>query len=192
MIKAVIFDLNGVIVKSSALSARFQEKFGVSEDKFYPALKEIMAKIRKPYAGDSFVYFEPYFKNWGVNLTKEEFFDFWFSAEKEVPEMIELVKEIKQKGIKLFVLSNNFMERASYYEENFYSFKIFDKIYYSWQTGFVKPDLKAYKHLLSENNLKLDECVYFDDSRENIEAAKSLGIKAFLFENIDSIREIIL
>jgi FMN phosphatase YigB (HAD superfamily) len=40
-----------------------------------------------------------------------------------------------------------------------------------------------------ENNLKPEECVYFDDSEENIKMAKSLGIKAFLFEGIDSVRD---
>jgi putative hydrolase of the HAD superfamily len=189
MIKAIIFDLNGVMVKSPALSKRFQKKFGVSEDKFYPALKEIMAKIRKPNAGDSFIYFEPYFKSWGLNLTKEQFFSFWFSAEKEVPEMMELAKQMKQKGIKMFILSNNFMERADYYKNNLSFPAIFDKIYYSWQTGFVKPDPRAFENLMLENNLKPEECVYFDDSEENIKMAKSLGIKAFLFEGIDSVRD---
>lgn len=189
MIKAVIFDLNGIFIQSPNLSDRFQEKFGVPLEKFLPALKDVMSKIRKPKAGDAFIYWEPYLKNWGVGLTKEEFFDFWFSAEKEIPELVELAKQIKHRGLKLFILSNNFAERADYYKKNFNFLKIFDKVYYSWQTGFVKPDPDAFKNLLSENNLKPEECVYFDNSKENIEAANSLGIKVILFEGLDSIRK---
>ena len=191
MTKAIIFDLNGVFIKSPKLSDRFQERFGVASEKFLPALKEIMAKVRMPDAGDAFTYWSPYLERWGANLIKEEFFNFWFSAEKEVPELIELAKEIKQKGIKIFILSNNFAERADYYKNNFSFLKLFDKVYYSWQTGFVKPNPEAFKNVLSGNNLKPEECIYFDNSEENVESAKGLGIDAYLFENINSIKKVV-
>ena len=186
MIKAVIFDLNGIFIQSHKLSDRFRDKFGVSVEEFLPALKEIMAEVRKPDAGDTFVYWKTYLEKWGLNLTKEEFFDFWFNAEKEIPELVELAKQIKKKGIKIFILSNNFKERAAYYAENFPFLNIFNKVYYSWRTSFVKPSQEAFKNLLSENNLEPEECIFFDNSKENIEVADSLGIKSFLFEKLDS------
>ena len=193
MIKAIIFDLNGVFVRSPYLSDRFEKKFGVSGKEFLPALKEIMTKARKPNAGNSFNYWKPYLKKWGINLTEEQFFDFWFSAEKEEPEMVEFVKKLKEdRGVKIFILSNNFIERANYYKKTFpFLEEIFDKVYYSWQTGFVKPDPEAHKNLLAENNLKPEECIYFDDSKKNIEVAKKLGIQSYIFEGIDSVEKIL-
>lgn len=191
MIKAIIFDLNGVFIQSPKLSDRFQQKFGVSQEEFLSVLKEIMAKVRKPDAGDTFSYWKPFLDKWDVNLTKQEFFNFWFNAEEEVPKLIELVKQIKDKGIKIFILSNNFAERAEYYDKNFLFLKMFDKVYYSWQTGFVKPDPEAFNNLLRENNLKPEDCVYFDNSQENIETANSLGIRSFLFEDEKTLRKIL-
>ncbi len=192
MIKAIIFDLNGVFIQSPYLSDRFQEKFGISAEKFLPVLKEIMAKARKPNADNSFNYWKPYLKKWGVELTEKQFFDFWFKAEKKAPEMIELAEKLKDRGVKIFILSNNFIERADYYKKTFpFIEEFFDKVYYSWQTGFVKPDPEAYKKLLADNNLKPKECIYFDDSKENIEVAKKLGIKSFLFEGIDNIKRLL-
>ncbi len=188
MYKAIIFDLNGVFIQSPKLSDRFLEQFGVAPEEFLPALKEVMAMARKPNAGDSFPYWEQYLNKWGVNLSEKEFFDFWFSAEKEVPEMINLAKELKNKGIKIFILSNNFSERANFYDKTFPFLKqIADKIYYSWQTGFVKPNAEAYKLILSENNLNPEECAYFDDSEENIKIAGSLGIKALIFKGAEKL-----
>ncbi len=191
MIKAVIFDLNGVLIQNPKLSNRFQDKFGVSSEEFLPALREIMAKVRKPDAGDAFTYWKPYFEKWGLGLTREDFFDFWFNAEKEAPELIESAKRIKKKGVKIFILSNNFRERAAYYEENFPFLNIFDRVYYSWQTGFAKPNPEAFKNLLLENDLKPEECIYFDDLKENIEVADSLGITSFLFEGLGGFERIL-
>lgn len=192
MIKAIIFDLNGVFIKSPKLSDRFFEQFGVTPENFLPALKEIMAKIRMPNAGDAFSYWKPYLDKWGVGLSKEDFFEFWFSAEKEALEMTELAKELKNKGIKIFILSNNFIERASFYDKNFPFLKeISDKIYYSWQTGFIKPSEKAYQLILSENNLNPEECSYFDDSEENIRVANNLGIESYIFEDAEKVRNTI-
>ena len=192
MIKTIIFDLNGVFIQSPKLSERFGEQFGVPENDFLPALKDIMTKIRLPNANDAFLYWQPYLQKWGVNLSKEEFFDFWFNAEKEAPEITTLTRELKIKGLKNFILSNNFIERAAYYDKNFpFLREVADKIYYSWQTGFIKPNPEAYKIILRENNLKPEECIYFDDVKENIDIATSLGIKSFLFEGVAKTREVI-
>jgi putative hydrolase of the HAD superfamily len=104
--------------------------------------------------------------------------------------MIEIARELKGKGLKIFILSNNFIERTDYYKKNFpFLQELFDKIYYSWQTGFVKPDIRAYEKVLKDNNLLPAECLYFDNSKENIEIANNLGIKSFLFEGLDGFRK---
>lgn len=190
MVKAVIFDLNGVFIQSPKLSDRFQERFGIPASDFLPVLKEIMAKVRLPGAGDAFAYWQPYLDVWGAKLSKEEFFKFWFSAEKEVPEMISLARDLKIRGVKVFILSNNFVERAAYYNANFPFLKeVIDTLSYSWQTGFVKPNPEAYKKVLADNNLKPGECVYFDDAQENASVAQSLGMRAFHFTNPHDVRK---
>lgn len=192
MIKAVIFDLNGVFIKSAKLSDRFEEKFGTPTVDFTLALKDIMPKVRKPNAGDAFDYWKPYLEKWNVNLTREDFFDFWFSAEKEAPEMVNLLKELKSKGLKVFILSNNFIERANYYDRSFpFLNELFNKVYYSWQTGFTKPNIEAYQNVLKENNLKPEEVAYFDDSEENVEVAGALGIKSFVFKSEEDTQKIV-
>jgi HAD superfamily hydrolase (TIGR01509 family) len=186
MIKAVIFDLNGVFLDSAPLSARFQRVFGVPVDSFLPALKEIMDEVRKPNAPAAFSLWKPYLEKWHVKLTEPEFFDFWFSGEHLVPEFVDYAKSLREKGLKVFVLSNNFKERTTYYRQNLSEiFKDLDGAYFSWETGFVKPDSEAYKKILNDNGLKAEECLYFDDSDRNIEAARNLGIHAKKFEGFE-------
>ena len=67
--------------------------------------------------------------------------------------------------------------------------ELFDKQYYSWKTGFIKPDPRAYQVMLEENNLKPEEVVYFDDSQKNVAAAEVLGIESYLFEGPGGVKE---
>ncbi len=190
--KAVIFDLNGVFIKGPKLTERFRDNFNVPEREALDALKEVMSKVRLPDAGDVYEYWMPYFKKWNINLSRADFLNYWFSAELAVPDMESLARELKSKGVKIFILSNNFSERTSYYKKNFpFLEQVSDKIYYSWQTGFLKINPEAYKLVLKDNGLKPEECAFFDDSEENIKVAWDLGIKAFLFESAERTRKLL-
>jgi putative hydrolase of the HAD superfamily len=96
---------------------------------------------------------------------------------------------LREKGIKVFILSNNFRERANYYEQYPWIHDAVDKVYFSWQTGFVKPDIRAWELILSENNLKGEECLYFDDQEKNLKASESVGIKSFKFFNEEELEK---
>ncbi len=184
MKKAVIFDLNGVFILSPKLSDRFFETYGVAQEIFLPALSEVMAQVRMPEAEGMYSYWKPYFDAWDLEITEEELEDFWFTAEKENIEMVAVARTCKERGMQLFILSNNLRERSFYYNKNFPFLKeLFVKVYYSWQTGYVKPDVRCFELVLRENNLKAEECLFFDDSEKNVAVAAGLGIESFVYED---------
>ena len=191
MIKAVIFDLNGVFILSPKLSDRFEKDFSISSEIFLPALSEIMSKVRAPDAGLAFSYWKPFLAEWGVTFSEQEFWKYWFEAESPSEDMIALAKELKEKGLKVITLSNNFRERAEYYGHYPWMKEIVEKTYFSFETGFVKPDPEAWKTVLSDFSLTTDEVVYFDDQEKNLEVARKLGIDAFMFTTAQQAREVI-
>ena len=192
MIKGIIFDLNGVFLQSELLSERVKGTYGVKTEDFVLALKSVMEVVRKPDTPNAYELWKPYFQKWGLNLKEQEFFDFWFSGETLVPGLVEYAGELKEKGCKVFILSNNFRERTEYYRQHFPDlFKIFDGAYFSWETGFVKPQEEAYLNILKINNLEPDECVYFDDSEKNIEVARKLGIRSEIYKDLETIKRMI-
>tara|TARA_Y100000034_G_C6814257_1_gene366170 strand:- start:162 stop:656 length:495 start_codon:yes stop_codon:yes gene_type:complete len=151
-----------------------------------------MGEVRKPNAPPAFSLWKPYLENWKITLNEEEFLQFWFSGEHVVKEIIQLARKLKEKGIKVFILSNNFKERTIYYRKEFPElFTYVDKAYFSWETGIIKNGKEAYLKVLNENSLKAEECVYFDDSEEKVNFAKNVGIKAFLFKSVEETKEII-
>ena len=192
MIKAVIFDLNGVFLESEYLSDRFKQEFKVSVEQFLPALKEIMGVVRKQNAPPAFQLWKHYLEKWNLKLSEEEFFDFWFSGEKLISELVQYSKLLREKGLKVFILSNNFKERTTYYREHFPEiFANINQCYFSWETGFVKPSKEAFEIILKENDLEPEECIYFDDSKNNINVAQGLGIKAYEYVDLEETKRII-
>ncbi|MBI4152129.1 HAD-IA family hydrolase [Candidatus Woesearchaeota archaeon] len=190
MIKAVIFDLNGIFLKSELLNLRVEAKWSIAKEQFLPALLEIMEIVRKPAAPPAFSLWKPYLQKWGMDLSEKEFFTFWFSGEKIDLRALRFTLELRKKGVNVFILSNNFKERTEYYRKHFPKiFSAIDKAYFSWETGFVKPDKKAWLNVLKENKLDPQECLYFDDSEKNVTVARKLGITAYIFAGTEEMVE---
>lgn len=183
MIKAAIFDLNGIFIQSPNLSERFEKDFNIPAAEFIPKLESVLDKMRQPNALPSFQYWKPVLEGWRVNLSEQEFWDYWFKEEKVSVNLVNFARELKSQGIKVFMLSNNFKERAEYYDHYPWIHEAVDKVYFSFKTGFKKPDVRAWENILSENNLKPEECIYFDDQEKHVKACRTIGIKAFLFTN---------
>lgn len=192
MSKAVIFDLNGVFLQSESLSTRFERAFGVKEKDFWPIFKEILIQVRQPQAEKVYELLVPYFQQWNVEISETEFYNFWFSGESLDREMVLILQELKKIAWQVFILSNNLKERSLYYRATMSELKLFDKVYFSWETGYIKPDKRAFNLILQENNLIPENCFYFDDSESNVKVGNSLKIKSYLYESPAQVRKILL
>ena len=52
----------------------------------------------------------------------------------------------------------------------------------------MKPDPEIYKTLLRRYNLKAEECVFIDDTEENVISAEKLELKGIVFTGYEDAR----
>ena len=108
-----------------------------------------------------------------------------------VPGMEEVVRMCKDKGYKVYLLSNASLRQPIYFPRipgNQY----FDGTVVSAIVGICKPDREIYEYLLFKYGLKAEECIFIDDLPRNIEAAKEVGINGILFDgDVENLRKII-
>ena len=95
----------------------------------------------------------------------------WYDYFEPFAEMVALVKELKEQGYHIYLLSNCSLQFDDYYQ-NIEAFKYFDDFYISARYQLLKPDLEIFKHFLSKFNLKAEECIFIDDIKANVEGAK--------------------
>jgi putative hydrolase of the HAD superfamily len=97
--------------------------------------------------------------------------------------MVDLVRELKDSGIEVYMLSNATPEieagnrrRDAYHAD-------FDMVYYSHKMGTRKPEASAYRTVLAETGLEADECVFVDDKEANVWAARRVGMSAVKYKS---------
>jgi len=193
MIKAVIFDYDGVVKKSQKLSLDIVDLYKISVEeyeKFIPQLKPIIEKFDKDLIGEEKFWMEfsdamgkivP--KKCGEKAKKMYKDKFVF-----FPEVIELIEKLKSEGFRLSILSNMFPYQAEVIKE-INGCSLFDDVFFSCERGFTKPDLKFYELVIREMNVKPQECLFIDDKEENLFPAEKLGMKTVLAKKPDQIVE---
>ena len=99
------------------------------------------------------------------------------------------VKELKAKGLKLYVLSN-WPEHIYKQRGNKLDFlDLVDGYCLSFQEHLNKPDAEAFLNLMGKYGITAEETVLIDDTKANIQAAKKLGIHGILFTDYERARE---
>lgn len=100
-----------------------------------------------------------------------------------IEENVKLVPKLKQKGFKLYILSN-FSEKNFELVYNKYDFfKLFDGMVISSHVKLAKPQKEIYLELIKKYSLKPEENIFVDDKLENVSAAQRLGFKTVHLEN---------
>lgn len=94
-----------------------------------------------------------------------------------IDEGVRFVKECKQAGYKIYLLSNwDPFSFAILAEEHSDFFALFDGIVISGDSGLVKPDPAIFQYIQERYHLNFADTIFIDDQIENIEAAEKLGI----------------
>lgn len=105
-----------------------------------------------------------------------------------IPESIEILRELKQAGYRLYGLSNWSAETFRRVRHRYPHFDWFDDIVLSGEEKMIKPDPGIYRALLKRVGLPADRCLFVDDSRINIDAAAALGFQTIHFQSSGQLR----
>ncbi|WP_318511450.1 HAD family hydrolase [Photobacterium leiognathi] len=115
----------------------------------------------------------------------EQLFYYVKQTQRLIVGSIELIQHIKSAGYSVYALTDNVHEIVSYLKSTYSFWPLFDGAIVSADVGMLKPQPEIYHSLLNKFELIASETVFIDDMLYNVEGAKSIGMHAIQFENID-------
>lgn len=109
-------------------------------------------------------------------LDIEEIMEEWIELLHPIENNIKLLSLLKEKGYSLYIISNFHLDAYNRFLKKQDWFTLFDGAIISAKEKLIKPDLKIYELLLERYHLNADECLFIDDSLDNINACKNVGM----------------
>lgn len=103
--------------------------------------------------------------------------------------MRAVVEQVKKKGIKLAIVSDNVPERVDYLEKKYHFLDLFDEVVMSYEENLTKQSEEIFWLTLERLEIKPEEAVFVDDREVNLQVASGMGIKSLLFTDSSSLKQ---
>lgn len=97
-------------------------------------------------------------------------------------DMEELCFKLKDRGMKLYILSNAASVCREALREILGCYNDFSGMAFSAELHCIKPQSFIYEKFFKIFRLKPEECFFIDDLNENIRAGERFGMKGYVFD----------
>ena len=186
-IRAVFFDLGGVIVRTEyqAPRERLAERLNTTYEDLYKMVFESdtghKASLGSITADE---HWAAVARRFGRPASETQAIRTEFFAGDVIDRaLLDYIRSIRP-GLKTGVISNAWPDMRSYLVENKFD-DAFDALVLSSEVGITKPDPKIYHIALDKFKVKPAEAVFVDDIPANVEAARTLGLHGVLFHTTE-------
>jgi glucose-1-phosphatase len=195
-IRAVVFDMGGVLVRNMVPEARnrLATRYGLTprgiEDLVFGNPIAMKASLGEVTTAANWEYVRQ-----ALNLDNNqlaEFIQVFWAADRLDEELHEFVRSLRPR-YKTGLLSNAFDDARSSLSHRFPNFfDAFDISIFSAEVKMAKPDERFYCWILEKLGVSAEEAIFVDDFVENVEGAQALGMQAVLFKNSQQARQAVL
>ena len=184
-IDSIVFDMGQVLIhwqplaliahmdltekqKELLLTELFQSVEWVQSDHGTIALEQIVTQVCRRLPEDLHPAVEELVLGW------------WRRPLVPMEGMAELIRELKEKGYNIYLLSNASVDLRKYFHRIPGS-EYFDGLMVSAEERLLKPQHEIYHTLYSRFRLEPGRCLFIDDSPANIEGALCTGMEGIIF-----------
>lgn len=190
MIKAIIFDLGGVVFTNG--TKQFIEWLNTS----HGIEKHFSQNLLEGESGSAYR---------AGTMTRDDFWDLfrktlniaesagvleqkWMFGYELIDETLAIIKELGLK-YKIYYLSDTVEARVDWLNKKYNFLSWFTDGIFSHEVGVRKPNPKVYSLILKKTGVRPDEVIYIDDKSLCLSPATEMGMKTILFQNPRQLRK---
>ena len=184
-ITTVVFDMGQVLIHWTPF--KIVEHMGLTEEDKSLLMTELFQSVEWVQTDHGTIELGRVVEQVNVRLPKhlhgaveEIVMGWWRRPLLPMEGMGELVKELKQQGYKIYLLSNASVDLRKYFHRIPGS-EYFDGLMVSAEEKLIKPQHEIFRALYSRFHLNPEQCIFIDDSPANIEAALCTGMDGIIF-----------
>lgn len=108
----------------------------------------------------------------------------WISVE---PGTVELLAALHQGGTRVALLSNAGFDFSDPFRHSPMA-QFFEAMFVSAEMGLIKPDPEIYRVTAAELGITLEQMVFIDNKKINVDAAVALGVTGHVFTTVAELR----
>jgi epoxide hydrolase-like predicted phosphatase len=185
-IRAVIFDVGGVLIRTEDWSARrkWETRLGLPEMRLSQVVfdSEMSARATVGQAAAADVWKDAA-ATLGLNAEQMQELerDFW-SGDRLDAELSQFMRGLRPP-YKTGILSNAWPDARQALTQKYGLGDAVDVMILSAEVGCAKPDARIYQIALERLGVRPEEAVFVDDVLENVQAAQALGMGGIQFKS---------
>jgi putative hydrolase of the HAD superfamily len=190
-IESVVFDVDGVLVRSFEFGKILERDHGVDSD---TQLEFWRGPFQDCVRGQADVKeaVAPFLEQWRWPATVDDFLATWFEADSATnDEVLRTVPVLRRAGYRCWVASTQEAYRAEYLERHIGLGDLFDGLFFSCRVGTTKGDVTFFRHATERIGAPAEGILFFDDAEAIVETARSAGWNAEVYRFGDDIQQLL-
>ncbi len=192
MIRAILYDVDGVIVSTGFFSERFAKEYQTPIERLLPFFKVVYGDCQLGKA-DLYTELDKVKDDWGYPGDTSELIEYWFSdiLPNLNKELIDSVVKLRDQDTKCYIATNQEINRAEYLWEDAGLSNYFDGIFASYEIGAKKPSTQYFDYVTNKLQMLPEEIIFFDSDPKIVDAASAYGMRAFLYSSFEEYKRIL-
>lgn len=134
-------------------------------------------------------YFDALRDTLGITISDEQLAAGWNAIfEEESAELFELFQSLGSR-IPIYAFSNSNVTHQEFWERKYAkTLDLFREVFVSCDLGLRKPEAAAFRQVTACIGAEPEKVLFFDDTRENVDGARNIGMPAIQVRSITDIR----
>ena len=193
-IRAIIFDMGGVLLKTAnsnprnALAKRFGTTRAELESFTFSSDSSLRSEIGEITDKE---HWETVLRKFGQPINNYlAIYDEYFCGDAIDEELMSYATSLKPK-YRLGLLSNAWMNARPLLKVRFQFIEAFDVSLFSYEIGLRKPNPAIFKYMVGKMGVGAEEALFIDDIPANVEGAQIAGLQAIRYTDTPALIEVV-